>query len=119
MNITCRPKVVPKLGAERSAVEPAPHAAANQDSPVQSRDRARTTLSTKPIRRSADPRVRLAIRIAIECGRGENAHTSSPALKPAPATSPLHVISRGGHERIVPIGDEFAAELLAGSRVYV
>jgi len=29
------------------------------------------------------------------------------------------VISRGGHERIVPIGDEFAAELLAGSRVYV
>ena len=67
MNITCRPKVVPKLGAERSAVEPAhtlPQIRIPRSIPRPSPDHV-VHEAYSSIR---DPRVRLAIRIAIECG---------------------------------------------------
>lgn len=86
--------------------------------PGQSRDRARTTLSTKPIRRSATRECDWRYGSPSNAARRERTYIPA-GVEAGPATSPLHVISRGGHERIVPIGDEFAAELLAGSRVYV
>lgn len=60
-----------------------------------------------------DPRVRLAIRIAVETGmrRAEIAKLRPADVSGRPGSQWLHVTGKGGHQRAVPITDELAAAI--------
>lgn len=62
-----------------------------------------------------DTRVGLAIRIATETGmrRAEVARLKPTDVEGRPGDYAVHVIGKGGHERVVPITDELADQLLA------
>jgi len=68
-----------------------------------------------------DPRVRLAIRVAVETGmrRGEIARLRPADVVGRPGEYSLFVVGKGGHERTVPISDELASMLLAVPTVHV
>lgn len=60
----------------------------------------------------ADDRGRLILRLAAEAGlrRAEVAQVHSRDVAPGPS---LHVRGKGGHERVVPITDSLAADIVA------
>lgn len=65
--------------------------------------------------RSSDDRARLAIMLAGTCGlrRGEIARARRDHLEEAIGGYVLRVIGKGGHERLVPLTDELAREILS------
>lgn len=66
----------------------------------------------------ADPRVRLMLRLAAEAGlrRAEIARVHRRDLTRGPAGAELLVHGKGGKLRVVPIGDDLAAAIVAGVR---
>lgn len=65
--------------------------------------------------RDSDARVRLAVRLAGQCGlrRGEIARIHVRHVEEALIGYALRVTGKGGHVRIVPLPDDLAVELLA------
>lgn len=68
-----------------------------------------------------DPKVRLAIRIAVETGmrRAEIANLKPADIEGRPGGYNVHIVGKGGHERAVPISDELAGLILAVTTVHV
>lgn len=62
----------------------------------------------------ADRRSRLMIQLAAQCGmrRGEIARTRREHVVPDLVGHSLHVIGKGGHERLVPLPRDLAREML-------
>lgn len=60
-----------------------------------------------------DPRLRLAVRIFVECGmrRAEVARVHTDDVEGSPCCYQLHIVGKGGHERAVPISDELAGQI--------
>ena len=65
--------------------------------------------------RDADPRIRLAVRLAGQCGlrRGEVSRVNVGDVFEDLTGYSLRVVGKGGHVRDVPLEDDLAAELLA------
>lgn len=63
----------------------------------------------------ADPRARLAVRLAGQCGlrRGEVARVHAGDVEEDLCGHSLRVTGKGGHVRVVPLPEDVAAELLA------
>lgn len=63
----------------------------------------------------ADPRARLAIRLAGACGlrRGEVARRRREDVEVDLLGWSLRVVGKGGHQRVVPLPDDLAREILA------
>ncbi|WP_201406087.1 tyrosine-type recombinase/integrase [Mycobacterium intracellulare] len=76
---------------------------------------------TKALESITDTKVRLAIRLAAETGmrRVELARAKPIDVEGSRGDYRIHVIGKGGHERIVPISDELADQLLAIRTEYV
>lgn len=76
---------------------------------------------TKALESITDAKVRLAIRLAAETGmrRVELARARPIDVEGSPGDYRIHVIGKGGHERIVPISDELAGQLLAIRTEYI
>lgn len=70
---------------------------------------------------NADERVRLALRLAGEAGlrRAEVAGLRRSDVEGWAGAYSLRIIGKGGHERLVPIGDDLAADVLAKDTEYV
>lgn len=68
-----------------------------------------------------DNRSRLALRLAAETGmrRFEVARARRSDVEGSQGDYRIHVIGKGGHERIVPISDELAQSLLASTSEYI
>lgn len=68
-----------------------------------------------------DPRVWLALKIAVETGmrRSEIAKLRPDDVEGRPSEFALHVVGKGGHERVIPISDDLAHQLLAIRSRYV
>lgn len=66
------------------------------------------------IAEAVDDRARLALRIAMETGmrRFEIASMRRDDVVGGLGTFQLHVVGKGGHERLIPIGDNLADEIL-------
>jgi integrase/recombinase XerD len=70
---------------------------------------------------SADPTVRLALRILVETGmrRAEVARLRPTDVEGHPADYRLRIAGKGGHTRLLPISDSLAADLLAVETAHV
>ena len=68
-----------------------------------------------------DSKLRLAVRLAAETGmrRVELARVRPIDVEGSRGDYRIHIVGKGGHERIVPISDELAAQLFAVSTEYV
>jgi integrase len=68
-----------------------------------------------------DTQLRLAVRLAAETGmrRIEVARVRPIDVEGSRGDYRIHIIGKGGHERIVPISGELAGELLAIGTEYV
>ncbi|REE74387.1 integrase/recombinase XerD [Rhodococcus wratislaviensis] len=69
----------------------------------------------------ADPKVVLALRIAVETGlrRAEIAQAKPGDVEGRPGDYALHVVGKGGHERTVPISDDLAGAILECRTVHL
>lgn len=76
---------------------------------------------TKAVESISDPKVRLAVRMAAETGmrRVELTRARPIDVEGSRGDYRIHVLGKGGHERIVPISDELAGQLLAIRTEYV
>lgn len=70
---------------------------------------------------AVDPRLSLALRVAVETGmrRGEITRLRPSDVIGRAGDYWIHVVGKGGHERTVPIDDELAEILLAVPTEYV
>lgn len=75
----------------------------------------------KALESVTDARLRLAVRLAAETGmrRIEVARVKPSDVEGSRGDYRLHVIGKGGHERLVPISDELADQLFAIRTEYV
>lgn len=66
---------------------------------------------------AAEPRIARAIRLAAQCGlrRSEIARVSAEDVERGPTGWVLRVLGKGGHIRMVPLPEDLADELRAGS----
>ena len=72
-------------------------------------------------RNARDPRVRLALKIAVETGmrRFEIARVRATDVEGRQGAYTLHVIGKGDNERVIPVSDDLAGQLLALTTDYV
>ena len=68
-----------------------------------------------------DSKLRLAVRLAAETGMRciELAAVKRGDIEGSLGDYRVHIVGKGGHERVVPVSDELAGQLLAVSTEYV